>query len=467
MEPVSALIGSMLIAFGALMLRPPSISPKLLKAGAELEPDAQTSLVASMLKRGAGLRKWGGRSVAIGSSIIMFSLVSSYNTERVFTGVPSGTPSTPIGPPGTPTVSVTVSDTSTWYVTFSSFIQGEGGDTQDSIQSQVDRLGGNFSSPLTDVKAGVQIRDTLSDNTDWKADSTYVLRGRQKGASGGWSAWSAPDTFVNTTGPEIYASVDWSDELGTTTHAVMDSSGTTPFPYRAGQIGCGTFEVIPVSGSGLAFPTTNMLRQEAYNPSCGGVSGGWGELIFSGPSDGAHAAIPKMEVGDTVVFRYYRALHAISFLTGATTYHGDSFTTNSTGLAYYSYVSPFHIVLVAAGGHDFYQSAGPTLAQDTVYRIEHLWTRTASDSVMARTRIYKASDESLVADEDDFDNSLTTHRWVVLDAELNSAFRGFKLGTNGISGLTDSNDEIPWSSLAGFAVCSSWCGAYPASPLEN
>jgi hypothetical protein len=90
----------------------------------------------------------------------------------------------PVGPPATPVVLVTVVDTSTWHVTFSAF-SGDGADTQDSIAVTVLRSGS--ADTLFHAVSGVQLVDTVSDNTDLKADTTYRVLGRQKGVEGDWS----------------------------------------------------------------------------------------------------------------------------------------------------------------------------------------------------------------------------------------------------------------------------------------
>lgn len=106
------------------------------------------------------------------------------------------------GAPNAPNVNVTITDTSTWIISGGAFV-GSGDDTHDSTQIQVDRNGGNFSSPLTEVVIGAQTTDTLTDNADWKADTTYIVRMRYKGAAAKSATWSAYDsaTVLNATWP--------------------------------------------------------------------------------------------------------------------------------------------------------------------------------------------------------------------------------------------------------------------------
>jgi hypothetical protein len=102
--------------------------------------------------------------------------------------------------PNTPTAAAVVIDTSTAYVQGPTFV-GSGDAVHDSTQVQIDTLrGGDFSAPIIDSISGAQVRDTLASNTLLMADSLYQARIRYKADpnKGGWSAWSAPDTFVNT-----------------------------------------------------------------------------------------------------------------------------------------------------------------------------------------------------------------------------------------------------------------------------
>ena len=100
--------------------------------------------------------------------------------------------------PNQPTGSVVVIDTSTVYFLASAFV-GSGNDTQDSVRFAVTRLGADTTSILTEVKTATvsNARDTISDQANLKADTTYKGWFKYSGVNGNWSAWSAPDTFVN------------------------------------------------------------------------------------------------------------------------------------------------------------------------------------------------------------------------------------------------------------------------------
>lgn len=110
------------------------------------------------------------------------------------------------GAPNTPTISVAVDDTSTWRVPFSAFV-GSGSDTQDSISVTVLRTG--TSDTLIHLVSATQTVDTISGvtaNDSLKADSVYEVFGRQKGTSGGWSAYdSAQVTNTVSAFPTAYS----------------------------------------------------------------------------------------------------------------------------------------------------------------------------------------------------------------------------------------------------------------------
>ena len=142
-----------------------------------------------------GLVEWESdeRSVTIGSpgslamlTVAAMSLGYAYVVVGGVTSSGGGQSGGSIaGTPGTPTITASNPDTSTFIVTFTTAFQPNGGDTQDSISVTVLRSGA--ADTLFHAKSGVQSADTVSDNADLKADTTYRILGRQKGTDGGWS----------------------------------------------------------------------------------------------------------------------------------------------------------------------------------------------------------------------------------------------------------------------------------------
>lgn len=182
------------------------------------------------------------------------------------------------GAPNTPNASVSVTDTSTWIVTLGTCVPS-GSDTCDSIQVQVDRNGGNFSAPLTDAKSGLQTADTLSDNTDWKADTTYVVRARVKAVTGGWSAYDSV-TVINSAWPNnepagmtLITSTNGSDKY-------FGTGGSGTGWFFGGRWNDNTYIQGNVTASGSRYGTAVVKRQFIGDPA------GWNglaEYTWSGP----------------------------------------------------------------------------------------------------------------------------------------------------------------------------------------
>ncbi len=382
--------------------------------------------------------------------------------SRNRTGSPP--PSGAIGVPNTPTVTATVVDTSTWWVDFSAFV-GSGGDTQDSIHIQVDRNGGNFSSPLTDVKSGVQTRDTLSDNTDWKADSTYVVRGRQKGLAGGWSVYDSV-TVVNTQPalPSLTFAVDWSTATGTSDSALRD--GTTI------NIESGTAPNLDVvTSASLGAPgdwPTNMLRlfYEGDN---------WNNVGFNSEGGNYGWALPA--VGE---FIYFRVLmwttlggssnvafeHGMQSNTGSLFQYfqifDDSGGVFSLGFGSGSVGGVYAIGLDGAGG----------ITKAAPIRVEWAFERTGTSTyVLHGIRIYNETISEVTPqwDHGDFldnygagSNSLESVDPTFTASNTNHP-RGYMFGSSG-SSSSQNGGYVHWSGF-GVRVTSSssgWIGAFVA-----
>ena len=225
--------------------------------------------------------------------------------------------------PNTPTGSVVVVDTSTVYFGGSAFV-GSGDAAHDSTQFQIDTLnGGDFSAPIADSVTGPQIRDTIQANAAMDADSSYQARWRYKADpnKGGWSAWSAPDTFTNAV--VVYSTFwkcSWDNGTGTGSAAIEGTSSNTIGDdcYREDQ-GTGALEVVTaasIAGECLgSWPTANVLRITHTN----GANAN--HMVFAD----SVVAIPA--VGESVFFRIYSCK---AFNTGEyTNKHWQHFGTGS------------------------------------------------------------------------------------------------------------------------------------------
>ena len=230
-----------------------------------------------------GLIEWegdGGGRVVIGDRTTLATLggigVLGMCAYFVLGGVTSagGGQDGPVGgvyaAPATPTgvVSVVV-DTSTVWVQGSAF-DGDGDDTQDSVNTQLFRVANNMSgAAMLDIKGGAFIRDTFVSNDSLKADTTYKARIRYKGLNGGWSAWSAPDTFVNQIAAADF--VEDFEDYTNITNFLTDPNGW----YGAGtETGSMSF------AAGLNADGYALSRALRYTwPNVGAVCGGAGTTI--------------------------------------------------------------------------------------------------------------------------------------------------------------------------------------------
>ena len=173
----------------------------------------------------------------------IMSLSLSYVVLGGHAGTGDRTGGTLAGTPGTPTITAVVSDTSTWVVNFTTAFSPNGSDTQDSIAITVLRSGA--ADTLFHAKSGVQSADTVSDNADLKADTTYRVLGRQKGTDGGWSV---ADTI------SVVNSVNWLSNLpsGLTVQHNINFSNASDLSY-AGERATSTADF---DGSALAPPVS-------------------------------------------------------------------------------------------------------------------------------------------------------------------------------------------------------------------
>lgn len=105
------------------------------------------------------------------------------------------------GAPNTPTLTAVVPTDTSVLVNASAF-SGSGDDTQDSTTWQLDTLGGDFSAPIVSIVTADSLTAYrgagLGASIPLTTDSLYQLRARYKGTNGGWSEYSAVDTFTAT-----------------------------------------------------------------------------------------------------------------------------------------------------------------------------------------------------------------------------------------------------------------------------
>lgn len=102
--------------------------------------------------------------------------------------------------PSTPTLtSVNVLDTSNVSLTSSSF---GGGGSHDSTEWEICRAGTDCSSPISETTSTTALTSiTITDNTNFKADTAYVGRVRHYDNPAGWSSFSDTVGYTNTQPP--------------------------------------------------------------------------------------------------------------------------------------------------------------------------------------------------------------------------------------------------------------------------
>ncbi|MGE0278357.1 MAG: hypothetical protein AB7R40_23420 [Nitrospiraceae bacterium] len=416
---------------------------------------------------------------------VVGSVWSVIGRGRVPTGVP---PIVVHGPPNTPSiVALAVVDTSTVWVEGSAYSHPSG-DTQDSVIVVITRLGQDTTTVLASARTATatNARDTVSDNTNLEADSTYRAWFKYHATNGGYSAYSAPDTFVNSvaSGVTVHFWSDWSTATGTTSAAIYDTNKAKPWTLTAGhgEPGEGGLAVRVTATDSRDYPTTNYLRITGY-----WQSSGWNELKFIASDNYIPAS--AVGVGDTIVLRFYaRFIAANSYQGNDDETHGIYFDSTGSqgwsagGQAVGIYEQHFtndvwnYLVVPDTDQNPHYFGPGTNaLNRNTTYRFELGWVRTGTNTYQMLARIYNATG-TLLYDTSAFDDNYygpggtslsgrTMTKSTTNNEAGHSTMRGLKIGLNGLSGLT--TDTVPFMEMAGLAICSNWCGAYPIAGVEN
>ena len=302
-------------------------------------------------------------------------------------------------------------------------------------------------------------------------------------------------------GVVVYFSADWGTETGSSDAAVRDSGGDGWAAAELGMANGGAVaaEVRVTSDDGVAFPTTNYLR---YSPNFDANAVGAGFLVLNGNgaasgSGTAHPAIPVLEVGESLAYRWYeRRPWPYAVDPGEVGTHGDEWPdqepanlaaeydpgSNGFNLSIYG--------LTAGNGpdgpldaHSAFALLGPfvpcppfcnfPLTRGTVYRYELKITRVETTRITYEIRISDAAN-TLLFDTTDYLPSSIPYNGTLADLTFDApqsvfdlSLRRFRIGVNGVNGLTTANDEQPGVEYAAFAMCSDWCGAYPVPGAEG
>ena len=314
-------------------------------------------------------------------------------------------------------------------------------------------------------------------------------------------------TYVTSTAstdwrPVVHFSSDWGDATGTALSAVRDDAGGSggwalaEFDM-ANPTSDTVAEVRVTATDGRAFPSTNYLRYTAFET---GTSDGIGFLVLNGDgavsgSGTAFANIPSISVGDSIAWRWYaRYIYPNAYSALDTDIHGEewpgqepsNFRTQYAAADTFNFNANGHLPYTgttdgAVDSLNGFAINGPAdactppncnfpLTKTATYITDHMIVRTTTDSIQVRWRI---SDENgrLLYTTTDFEPSENATlndglELATFDASspanmFSLQLRRYRIGLNGIAGLTTGNDGLEAINYAAFAICSSWCGVYP------
>jgi PKD repeat protein len=269
----------------------------------------------------------------------------------------------------------------------------------------------------------------------------------------------------------VYMWTDWSTATGGSSTAIRDAGKARPWTGLEGNATAGAFEVLSTAGTGRDYPTTNFLRLRAMDSP---YQDGWAFLTYVG----ADRYIPQVQVGDSVFVRYYfrNTINATASSLDNDT-HGNEWGPGGNpvypyNVTEFSGVSGYRLQFYPNTGVQYGIGSGLPLSKNVTYRIEHGIVRTGATTYVIRARVYDVTGRLVHASQDFDRRGWDGQAGTLADTEFTgddrtwSGVTNFRIGLNGLAGLTSANEHDVFE-YAGFAVCSSWCGAYNASGTEN
>lgn len=399
-----------------------------------------------------------------------------------------GAPNAPEG------MDVIVDDTSTWRVTFPAF-SGSGDDTQDSISVTVLRSGA--ADTLFHAVSETQSADTISDNTDLKADTTYRVLGRHHGANGGWSN---ADTLsvLNSVGVVDWF-CDWRHDTGTGDNAVR---GTASVNGSAGLDECFGFRTAAPPGplnvvakgdatgcTGWPSGVTNVLQVDVVTDD--------GQLVVT------DTVIDAPAVGEVYFHRQYFCTDAAvgasvnkHFTHTGSNEPANDCSGNASGCysgRWFFWTPPaiqadstfeMRVGSMVNGsglgrGVGLFSWGGDGATEwhtHTTYVLEFRIDRFHTDSVLYSTRVTD-TDGNVVADAEDFlcasgtcaDDGYNVDIFGEYPVALGDIrrFRGLEVGSNGATGPSEQYIYLCCEALAIRADTADWIGLYPVGAEAN
>ena len=220
MKPLDAILATILALFaGVLSLRfyREGTIRALTKSGRWAKDVAAEIGREAEAKARVAVVKWGvAGALGVTGLIVTGPAAMDYVGHMNFGGATStsvvlggggggrGTGTVSYDPPTTPTIQASPIDTAAALTT--SAFNGSNGDTQDSTIWQIDTVSGSpsFTTPIwADTSDTDLVSYSLAGASVPLANgATYAARAAHKGVNGGWSSFSAPDTFMTSDWPD-------------------------------------------------------------------------------------------------------------------------------------------------------------------------------------------------------------------------------------------------------------------------
>ena len=387
------------------------------------------------------------RQAAI-TAFAMLSLVAVSQSSLARSGQdPTATPAPqPPNAPSVPVASVTPTDTSALATTTAAGL--DGGDVHDSTMWRIRKASDSSSIVELTTDSLVSYQGTgVGATIPLTTDTVYIIDASHHGSvSGQWSGYGPITTFTASISAAliVFAS-DFGTEIGATTVALTDGGRWNGTHHNLLD---GTGSVVNASSEGLTnWPSTNALKiRPINNSSFIPRAQGWNEPA----------------VGESLYFRWY-----VRVEDGHGQQHNIQPVTSSN--------VPYYFNITDRGGSDWQQWWDTRLSGDwsrytldlshgITYRFELQIRRTATSTMTMHARTYLASNDSLIATDIDYVNSVSSGTMAdsfAIATRNFSSINTLQAGTNG----TDAGIGFPFthSYQGAFAICEiTWCGVYVA-----
>ena len=285
------------------------------------------------------------------------------------------------------------------------------------------------------------------------------------------SAWSAPDTFVNSaTVPTLLFCTDWHSDVGLGAKAILDSLSYCGTPWGA-EHSSGSVKVIATADSARDYPTTNFLQL----PN-----------TFNGVRfDAADNRYDTVDVGSSIYVRYY-VRYLLAGCTASQDSHEEYHNTGSGGnwgptvagtykICQNTDSLTFSLSAWAMGApvRRYWRPIDTSgkIARNVTYRVEYAVHRVSATTYWMQGRLYNGANGAIIdtsfvgaAGADNDGDPIQGDTFTVAQSSLDSSLRGhFLVLEDAQTGVTGAFAEY-----AAFAKCTvTWCGPYPVFGEDN